>query len=317
MPIDPEGLGRFFKTHNSRFSKCLAPGMNCDKEAIRAHSIQNSGVIDLIAVDGHVLAFRPSFSSEGPEIEFKLVGRNHASTFTGLCNEHDTKLFIPLDTKPLDVKDREQLFLLAYRSVTRELHAVMEGAIKIQSGYMSRVERGIDPADDLSPAGMFATQHLMNSYLTYQYRAENYDKPFISGNFDAIEHDVLLLGNQLPVVAVSSLFSLDHIEVADDVARVVLNVIPMASDRTLVVFSYTPEDRRAAKPALDRVLTSQGAYQKYELSRLILSRVENVLLSPAHFNAWDQEKARRIKEAFAGTIMNQSEVPDHPAMMLF
>jgi hypothetical protein len=317
MQIDPEGLGRFFKTHNSRFSKCLEPKMNCNQEPIRAHSIQNSGVIDLIALGGHVVAFRPSYSSEGLEVEFKLVGRNHASTFTGLCNEHDTKLFLPLDTKPLDVTDREQLFLLAYRSVTRELHAVMEGAIKMQSGYLSRVERGIDPEDDFSPAGMRATQHLMNSYLTYEYRAVNYDKPLISGNFDAIEHDIVLLENQLPVIAVSSLFSLDHIEVDDDVARVVLNVVPMSSDRTLVVFSYTPADRRAAKPALDRVLMSQGAYQKYELSRLILSRVENVLLSPTHFNAWDQGKASRIKEAFAGTIMNQLEVPDDPAMMLF
>ena len=93
--------------------------MNCNQEPIRAHSIQNSGVIDLIALGGHVVAFRPSYSSEGLEVEFKLVGRNHASTFTGLCNEHDTKLFLPLDTKPLDVTDREQLFLLAYRSVTR------------------------------------------------------------------------------------------------------------------------------------------------------------------------------------------------------
>lgn len=291
--------------------------MTCDRETIRAHSIQNAGVIDLIAVDGHVIAFRPSFSSEGPEIEFKLVGRHQASTFTGLCNEHDTKLFIPLDTRPLDIKDREQLFLLAYRSVTRELHAVMEGATKIQSAYLSRVERGIDPADDMSPAGMLATQHLMNSYLTYQYRAEHYDRPFLSGNFEAIEHDVFWLEKQLPVLAVSSLFSLDHIEVGDDVARVVLNIMPMTSDRTLVVFSYTPEDRRAAKPALDRVLTSQGSYQRYELSRLILSRVENVLFSPAHFNSWDQGKADLIKEAFGGTIMNQSEVPDHPAMMLF
>jgi hypothetical protein len=102
MSICGEELGRFFKTHQARFGKCLAPGLACENTAIRAHSIQNAQVIDLLQTNGHVIALRPNFSAAGPEIDFESVGRSYASTFTGLCEEHDARLFEPIDTKPLD-----------------------------------------------------------------------------------------------------------------------------------------------------------------------------------------------------------------------
>ena len=44
-----------------------------------------------------------------PVIEFGPVGRNNASTFTGLCSGHDTELFKLIDTEPLDVGNAEQM----------------------------------------------------------------------------------------------------------------------------------------------------------------------------------------------------------------
>jgi hypothetical protein len=98
--------------------------------------------------------------AEGP---LRLVlpdsaGRNEASTFTGLCSAHDADLFRPIDTRELDVNDREQFFLLAYRSVTREVHA-----------------------------------------------------PLLARRFDSIEHDIIVLDNQRPCIAVSSRFSMDEV----------------------------------------------------------------------------------------------------------
>jgi hypothetical protein len=290
--------------------------MSCDKSPIRAHSIQNARVLDLLAVDGHLISFRLKFSSMGPDLNFEPVGRNKASTFSGLCSEHDAQLFRPLDTKPFDRNDPEQLFLLAYRSVTRELHAVMEGAARMQLAYSSRVERGLDPADEISPAGALATSHLMNAFITYQYREKYFDEPLFAANYGAIEHDVLVLENQSPCIAVCSLFSLDEIEKEDDIVRVVLNVMPVDAKRTLAIFSYTRDDRAKARAALDRVFSSSGAYQKYELSRLILSHMENWLLSPAHFATWTAEKTAVIRDAFTATAL-KGEVREHPDLMLF
>ena len=86
--------------------------------------MQNSGVLDLLVDKGHVIMPRLDFrKTEPPQFVFEEVGRNQATTFTGLCGEHDQLLFAPIDTKPLDPTDQEQLFLLAYRSLLKEVHA--------------------------------------------------------------------------------------------------------------------------------------------------------------------------------------------------
>ena len=316
MAVSGEDLGRFFQTHNARFGKCLEPSMNCPRAPIRAHSIQNARVIDLLAENSHVIALRPDFSDGIPKVKFKSIGRNKASTFTGLCGEHDRSLFAPLDNKPLDIDDREQLFLLAYRSVTRELHTVMEGAAKIQSAYSSRVKRGLDPANNPSPAGILATQQLLNSYFTYLYRSQNFDEALRTRQFDMVEHDVIRL-DQPPTLAVSSLFSLDEILKDDDIVRVVLNVLPVTDSKTLAIFSYSKEDRAKARSILNRIFVAQGEYQKYELSKRILESIENFLIAPSHFRTWSTEKQERIRIAFASTIMAGTAPAEHADLMLF
>jgi hypothetical protein len=290
--------------------------MSCENKAIRAHSIQNSGVIDLLAIDGHVIAPKLVVSSAGPEVKFLPVGRNNASTFTGLCGNHDAAIFRPLDTHDFDLTDKQQLFLLAYRSVTRELHAVMEGAAKIQSAYVWRVEQGIDSGDELSPVGMKATDHLINAFETYQYRSSYFDRSLISERYTDINHDIIVL-QQHPTIAVSSLFSFGSLRRDNELVRCVLNVVPTSADTTIVVFSYVNDDTHLVRQALDRILSSSGDFQKYEISKLIINRIENFLLSPAYFGSWNQVKMNRILSAFIATVMGDKETQDDPDLMLF
>jgi hypothetical protein len=57
--------------------------------------------------------------------------------------------------------------------------------------------------------------------------------------------------------------------------------------------------------------------QKYELSKLVLSRVSNVLISPRHYNQWDAERAKKIADAFVQTIERQQDVGEDADFMLF
>ncbi|MCK6467494.1 MAG: hypothetical protein L6Q53_04755 [Candidatus Brocadia sinica] len=98
MTIDSEFKGFIAKQINKKFYRCFWPFEECKKEAIRAHSIQNSRVLQAIEQNGHVVMLQPKINfDEGPKAEFKDVGRNKATTFTGLCGEHDNQLFKPID----------------------------------------------------------------------------------------------------------------------------------------------------------------------------------------------------------------------------
>lgn len=136
---DGKRIGDFTKALKAGYSKCLDPTMQCAETAIKAHTVQNATAMSFIEENGHVSTVRVQLRNGEPACRFAKVGRNDASTFTGLCGRHDTEMFKPIDTKELSLDDSEQLFLIAWRAVTRELHATLEGASRIQSTYLKMV----------------------------------------------------------------------------------------------------------------------------------------------------------------------------------
>jgi hypothetical protein len=302
---DREALQKFFAINKERFDRCLEPQMSCQKKAIRAHSIQNAKTLDLLEKSGHVIALRTRFSESGPQIDFKSVGRNEASTFTGFCSEHDRDIFAPIDRDMLDATNPEHLFLLAYRAVTFELHAIMDAAAKTQNMYTARVERDWDSRPEQSTAHKLVTDNLLHAFITWRYRANSFDVDFLSGEYSKIEHDVIVFGDQTPCIAVSSLFTIEGVTREDDTVRIALNVLPVSDTKTIVVFSYHGDDCELARAALNRVIGSTGAQQKYELSKLIIRKMSNFYISPTHFEGWSAAKVERIKAEFAKTVFRE------------
>lgn len=73
------------------------------------------------------------------------MGRNNATTFTGLCADHDADLFRPIDTNEIDLSSDEHLFLLSYRAVLKEAYMTRKSAIDTQLTYQRGIEGGLLP----------------------------------------------------------------------------------------------------------------------------------------------------------------------------
>lgn len=102
-----------YKTQSEKFSRCFFSD-KCQAKAIKAHSIQNKGVLEELAENGHVIMPQIIQNLDNiPRLEFNEVGKNKATTFTGLCKQHDNMLFKPIDDNPFDPSDEEHLFLLS------------------------------------------------------------------------------------------------------------------------------------------------------------------------------------------------------------
>lgn len=315
--IEKELFSSFLKRDKWRLNRCLAPGMSCTATAIRAHSLQNSQVLDLLVRDGHVKAIGKRIDKEtGPVILFDNVGRNQATTFAGFCSEHDSEIFKPIDTKTFSSTDSEHQFLVAYRAVARELHTLMEAASKAQSGYIKRVEMGLDSGDEPGPAGMFAVEQMMKAYQTYLYKVR-FDQALVSKQYDAVLHDAIKIDHEEASVAVCSLFSVDGVSRNDDWVRVALNVLPLNRNESIAVFSYLPEDASLAKSSLNLMLTSDGYYQKYLLSKLILNNCENFVVSPASYDSWSPEKKTSITDYFMQTLFTGNLGIENQHLYLF
>ena len=93
-----ENIGTFVQARKKTYEKCLYGDLTCAEKPIDAHSIQNAKVLELIQTNGHVLMPDFRLVDGEPKLEFAKIGRNDASTFTGLCSKHDTELFKSIDT---------------------------------------------------------------------------------------------------------------------------------------------------------------------------------------------------------------------------
>jgi hypothetical protein len=317
MGPKPGGLAELFQIRKIKFGRCLEPSMQCREPAIQAHSIQNAQVIELLQQGGHVYAWQPRSSASNLDVELRQIGRNRASVFAGFCSQHDTEIFQPIDTRPLDCANHEQLFLLAYRGITCELHAIMTWSVQLQSLYKARIERGLDSPDCSSPAGELAMKQMLLSWAAWRYRQKYYCDPLRHHTADSVQHHVIFLNDQNPSLAVSSFITLKDAPIDQDLAGVAINILPISKTTTVAVFSFATQDRRLVSATLDRVFGSTGDTQKYELSKLILSRVSNVLFSPRQINRWSPEKMRKVTEAFVQTVKSQQDVGEDPGLMLF
>lgn len=310
-----KGINHFFKVQGLSTERCHEPSEACEQKAIRAHSIPSGAVLSALADDGHVIMPQMKLKVPPPaEIEFKRVGLNKATTFTGLCSTHDNDIFRPIDDGLPDLTDPSHLFLLAYRAVLREYHVCLQNGLRFQSSYQKRVELGLSPGTEPCDFGMFATAHLANAYECYEYKRE-FDRCYLASDWLHLQHHVVVLKYQRASIAVSSMFSLDDVD-APETPRVTLSVYP-ANDDVLVVFATVPSDAPFVSVYLDRILASDGHFQKYLLSKLILQSCDNFAIAPKYYETLSQDHKDALCQFYVDTTQENAEDHEDERLYLF
>lgn len=114
----------------AQVAECLHPRapLECRGSIVKAHSIARSRHLKPIAKNDevYVLNWHPvDYRRAGGLPPPKLTNIRSATTFQGFCSRHDKDLFSPIEDRSL-LPDQEQLLLLAYRSLTKEIHARRE-----------------------------------------------------------------------------------------------------------------------------------------------------------------------------------------------
>lgn len=284
MKVRREVFGYGMKQLASNYELCLWPRDKCDDQPIRAHSVQNQRVLDLLCETGKVVMPKIEVSyDKPPNIVFRKIGRKNATTFTGLCSKHDHTIFKPIEADSIDINKAEHLFLLAYRAVLKETHAVRKSAVDLQLSYQKGTEKGLFPKDEPCPPGMLAVEQMMAAYLVDAEKVEM-DEAYLSKSWGRVSHEVAAIAGR-PTIAVNSMFTTGvYSEFTDAPAFVMLNVFPR-NETTVVVFSYLKEHRRQAQQAFGNIWSASGHYKHYLLSKLILMKCENLVISPNFYES--------------------------------
>lgn len=143
-----------------------------------------------------------------PEFVFQPIGRNLATTFTGLCKNHDRELFGAIETNPVQLPDPRYRILLAYRAVVMEAQASRKSTIDPKLSYQKDIEKGIYP--NYEPSRGLGCLLLKWRWMPTQVERVKriFDKVFLRGDWDVLMNHVYCIDFR-PKLAVNSMFSTD------------------------------------------------------------------------------------------------------------
>lgn len=121
-------LEKTLKRTKERKCPCMYPG--CSNDAIFSHVFQRRNQqLSEITTNGKVYAFTYNhlfaFLRNEPLLEYKELGISNQFGFPGFCDTHDSELFAPIERTDcaIDWYEERNQYLLAYRTLCREIHA--------------------------------------------------------------------------------------------------------------------------------------------------------------------------------------------------
>lgn len=183
---------------------CAHPlaGLECGK-IIDAHTIQRRGSLSEIAEDGHVYSVcegaKRSVETSGIIIP-RRVGYRSASTFAGLCDIHDVRMFAPIESR-FPTLTKENVFLFSFRAIAYE-----------QFSKRAAIEF-IDVQRQLDSGMSFAEQAVFQENLHWYKNAlkaglaniddwkSKYDNSYCTESYDQFSAYACLFDRTLPVAS--------------------------------------------------------------------------------------------------------------------
>lgn len=279
-------------------------GTQCMEPVIRAHSIQRNHLVQ-IAHNGHVYMYKghlPTLLKDRSHLPIKKTGISSASTFTGFCKKHDNELFAPIEKQQIEI-NKEHLFLLAYRTVCRELHAEMMASVA-----MSRtmgMDTGLDFSHQIAFQGIFGTARETAELRLrdMKYTKSNYDSILISGKYEQFKSVAFASSSKPAFLCSGGVFPngdfngaqiQDYSRTEETMHHIAFSIIPFRGC-SLIAFSWCGESA-ALNGLINSLLSLEKTKQSDAISRFAFVNFENISINPIWWESLPKEKQEWVQK---------------------
>jgi len=305
----PIGRAELEKHGKQREKKCSATDLQdglCSGSIIQAHTISKSGSLKSISESGHVMGTKPSLAQlikNKGKLTLSKVGINQASTFTGFCSYHDKELFSPLEDSPITLSE-EQLFLLAYRSLSRELYAKQETTKTAE--LLRQADRGRNIADQIS-IQMNANAYGFGIDLALKELNSikaNMDDMLKNKNFLNVNHCVIELASPPKILVSASTqpefdFNGNRLQdfgnVNQMMSHIIFNCISY-DEGGCFVFSWLDDSDKVCSSFIDSLINLGEQDISNALVRFCYSFAENTWASPEWWESLNPNQTDSVSE---------------------
>jgi hypothetical protein len=319
--------------------RCLLEDNECSERIIQAHTIQNKVVLDKLSHDGHVYmtAFDPKLG-----LEFKLIGKNQATTFSGFCSFHDNKIFKLIDLElesDFDQPSMEQIVLFFFRNICMELWKKLN-ASRMFGHFICLIEdenlKELEKILNLDHQQGFDYKHLKTEILEPfklgTDKAARELNPFFESCLKQLankkyHHTVYYhraFGFSCPI-AVSSVFSpifdFNNKEIFKDVPNgplihIGLTIFPF-NGITHILFTTNKKNKNYFERLMGQFESMLEPNKFKLLSKIIVFNCENCVFYPPFLDSFSKSLKELIKKVFDDTILDIVPYSKYPDFSIF
>ncbi|MBV5321913.1 MAG: SEC-C domain-containing protein [Sulfuricurvum sp.] len=286
---------------------------DCTKKIIKAHTVSKSSNLKQIAENGHVYGFKKSImalDSNDGKFPVEKIGINKASVFNGFCSKHDKELFAIIEDKEI-VFSNEQIFILAYRAISRELYLKYRSTENNQN--MFDYDKGVknvllqkmfhDMVKQFSEGINLAVRDL-------EIIKNNYDNSLINQDYENIKYYIIIIdsipevmssGCWIPEVTFNGEKLVDFNDKNKQFNSITVSTIALKENAGAIVFSW---DDRIPCPECFQFLKSLNEIPDNNKGNAILKWMlecnENIYFSPKWWDSLD----KKIQELLVDDMSN-------------
>lgn len=294
----------FQKLKSTDFKICFHPDKaKCKLPIKNAHTLQNNGVLSIIAEDDHVMVTN-IFNKIREGFLTDRLSKNDATTFYGFCEYHDSVIFKEIETVQYD-KQIKQNFLYAYRACAQEFHKKTRQIEAMQLSFKD------NPAVVFMPGFVESYRNIMMSYSDVNEYMDIFNSAFTNNNFDILENYVFEFKERYDF-AVTTTFNpacdLDGIEINDiystDKERlkgVFISIFP-TQNSFYMILSCLKDDYDVLEKYFNQIKELDEERLKIVLNNLLPTYSENIVLSPRLWAKWTNFSKKEYEKVVAGDI---------------
>ncbi|MFS0556362.1 hypothetical protein [Brevibacillus sp. 179-C9.3 HS] len=312
------------KLKRDSFQKFCFFGLGCENEKIiKAHSIQENKILSNISEEGKVLHVCHEIDEGGLSFDFKIIGKGIASTFTGFCKTHDTKIFQPIEIYDYQFGNKEQEFLFAYRALAighfkKKYHEHVINLLyrSILANDLEAIYKYFPQFNNLSSEYMFklglAKSAIEETCRKLEKLRSSFNTNLKNKKYHHIETKVIVYEIEYHI-AVSSYIILPYDfegRKLNSSVPIFLSVFP-ENGKTYVLLSYLKKESNFLNFLDSQLFEQSPDFQRKALSNIIARYVSNFYLSPirwAHLSRTEKEKTLRLLNKCLSSTPNDNRI---------
>jgi hypothetical protein len=255
-----------------------------------------------ISVDGHIIQLYPSFLDNKFSIDSKSIGRKIATVSTNFCDVHDTSIFLPIESKDYVKGNKEQEFLFAYRAFAKEYHVKREAKNVLENANNSSKITGNKLAPNLLGTDISLEQ--------LEREKSIFNNSLIQREFGILATHVIELRHEYHIAA-SSAFVMEYdfkgnqinnlSNLDQDLKHSFLTIFPQKG-KTFIIFSVFRKYRKDFSFIRKQIMNRRLDEQKMIISNLLVTHIENFVISPKIWNQLSENEKEKIKITFQESI---------------